>query len=173
LSSSPKIHVTPPTPRFGRFHDDSFGSAGSLPRPESRSHIDAWKQLNDDLNLIFPKRCYAHDPRRTSFSVRRSVDEDEHEHDHDVYHTVYGGKNNPLTASRAVGPFSKFIRRKISTSPADGILQVIEKNSSASSSMTSLTSCNNLTPGIEPNMFFFFTPPVAVSFILSGKILSW
>ena len=161
LSTSPSIRVTPPTPHFGRFPDDSFGSAGSLPRPESRSHVDAWKQLNDDLNMIFPKRCFAHE-RRTSLMLRRPMDDDDH--DHDVYHTVHGGKNNPLTGSRAVGPFSKFVRHRMSTSPSDGILE----NSSTSSSMTSLTSISNLTPSIDPRLFFCFAP-VAVRSVLSRE----
>lgn len=157
LSPSPSIRVTPPTPHFGRFPDDSFGSAGSLPRPESRSHVDAWKQLNDELNMIFPKRCCAHD-RRTSLMMQRSMEDDDH--DHNVYHTVHGGKNNPLTGSRAVGPYSKFIRHRMSTSPSDGILE----NSSTSTS-SSLTS---LTPSIDPGLFFCFAP-AAVRSVLSRE----
>ena len=158
--TSPRIQIVPPTPSYRRTNDDSFGSAGSLPRPESRSHIDAWKQLNEELNLIFPKRYCSHDPRRASFIATTALshgvnDDDDHHNPNNVYHTIHGGKNNPLTASRTVGPFAKLFRRRISTSPGDGILQVNEKNSSTS---TSLTSLNILTPTIEPGPFYFFAP---------------
>ena len=137
------------------YRQDSFDSCGSLPRPDSRQpHCDsrnAWQQLNDDLNQIFPtKRCCLHENqlRRTSlrsFPSKKSLDE--YEHESDVYHTVYGGKNNPLTASRGLGPFSKIVRRRISTTPSDGMLEVSEKNSSSSSSLTSLNdpSCPYIT----------------------------
>ena len=153
LSTSPSIRVTPPTPRSKSilYRHDSFDSCGSLPRPDSRQlHCDsrnAWQQLNDDLNQIFPKRCCMHENqlRRTSlksFPSKKCLDE--YEHESDVYHTVYGGRNNPLTASRGLGPFSKIVRRQVSTS--DGMLEVSEKNSS-SSSLTSLNdqSCSYIT----------------------------
>lgn len=169
LSTSPRIRVTPPTPRFciGYSHQDSFGSSGSLPRPDCRPHNDAWKQLNDELNQIFPKRCCSHvslEQRRTSlrsFPSKKSLEEDDHQSD--VYHTIYGGRNNPLTASRALGPFSKIVRRRISSSPSNGILQVLEKNSSSSSSLTSL---NSMSPSIDPmssSSSYFNFAPVAVS----------
>ena len=174
LSTSPRIRVTPPTPRFciGYSQQDSFGSSGSLPKSDCRLQNEAWKQLNDELNQIFPKRCCDHDQRRTSLRSlpsKKSLEEDDHESD--VYHTVYGGRNNPLTASRALGPFSKIVRRRISTSPSDGILQVLEKTSSSSS----LTSLSNLSLSNEPtsasSSSYFNFAPVAVSQLTSKTLV--
>jgi len=164
----PIIRVTMATPRSSLMisRNDSFDGTGSLPKSSHCDSRDAWKQLNDDLNQIFPKRSCPHDLRRTSLRSlpsRKSFDDDENESD--VYHTVYGGRNNPLTASRALGPFSR-IRRISSGSTAsasvDGILkQVLERNSSTSSSLTS--SLSNLSLTDHPSSSYITFAPVAVS----------
>ena len=168
MLTAPIIRVTMPTPRSSLTipRNDSFDSTGSLPKSSHCDSRDAWKQLNDDLNQIFPKRCCPHDLRRTSLRSlpsRKSFDEDENESD--VYHTVYGGRNNPLTASRALGPFSR-IRRissgSTASASADGILkQVLERNSSTSSSLTS--SLSNLSLTDHPSSSYITFAPVAVS----------
>jgi hypothetical protein len=144
LSRQPSIKVTPPCEiktkrRLSR--EGSTDSTGCSPKFVSTENHIAWKRLNDDLNHLFPKQCCTHDQRRPSlraFPSKKMMDDFLEESDYDVYHTVYGGKNNPLAATRTIGPFSKIMRRRVSTPPP--LLHVSNCNLSTCSSLNNLDS---------------------------------
>jgi hypothetical protein len=100
----------------------------------------AWKQLNEDLNHLFPTHSrrpsgsggglavdnpnglliqITKPPLRKSAS-RSCIYEDFYEAPalddpddlHQSYHTIHGGRKNPLTASRNLEPFSKITRSR-------------------------------------------------------------
>jgi len=140
----PSIKVTPPCEiktkrRLSR--EGSADSTGCSPKfPASENHI-AWKRLNDDLNILFPKQFCTHDQRRTSlrsFPSKKLMDDFLEESEYDVYHTVYGGKNNPLAATRTIGPYSKIMRHRVSTPPP--LLHVSNIDLSTCSSLNNLNS---------------------------------
>ena len=126
-------------PGENRMHLRSTSVDMYRPPPLSKSNSSAaWKQLNDDLNHIFPmttpkKNSYPSIPKspivgmsnnssrlelRKSSSRSSLYNEGDLESEDDqMYHTVHlgtgtGGRKNTMTISRNSEPFSKLMRRR-------------------------------------------------------------
>ncbi len=125
------------TPSLGAGLGQKKTSLGAIANPSM-----AWKQLNDDLNHLFPTSSSAtrsrkpsgevlhHHPHHpnggnqhhllqsklTKSSSRTSLYGGDIEttdgEDDQLYHTVHGGRKNTVTASRKLEPFSKIVRRR-------------------------------------------------------------
>ena len=94
----------------------------------------AWKQLNDELNHIFPNKKSSIDSKILRKSSSRTSLYDGETSEDEVYHTVHGaGRKNTMVASRNLDPFSKITRRQQRSEMSELLPQVNELLSNASS----------------------------------------
>ena len=101
---------------------------------------NSWKQLNDELNHIFPNKKPSVEKMMTlrKSSSRTSLYDGETSED-EVYHTVHGaGRKNTMVVSRNLDPFSKITRRQQREMQSELLPQVNELSMSNASSNHSL-----------------------------------
>ena len=80
--------------------------------PQKSHSNNAWKQLNEGLNHIFPNKKNSMEKMLRKSSSRTSLYDGETSED-EVYHTVHGsGRKNTMVVSRNLDPFSKITRRR-------------------------------------------------------------
>lgn len=119
-------HLTPKTSKSG---------PGQAPQNNQAS----WKQLNDELNHIFPNKKPSVEKMVLRKSSSRTSLYDGETSEDEVYHTVHGaGRKNTMVVSRNLDPFSKITRRQQREMQSELLPQVNELSMSNASSNHSL-----------------------------------